>query len=239
MKTLKTILIDDERFSREELAYLLSSYDEIEIIGEADSAETGLTLVAKKEPDVVFVDIEMTGLNGIEFAKITSQLKKPPIIVFATAFPNYAVEAFSANATDYILKPFEEKRLSETIDRISLLVKKEIQPPNVLKLAVHIDDRIIYIEPDSILYASRNDRDTVIRTVKGNYTSKYTLKELEGKLVGYRFYRTHKSFLVNIHQITEVSAWSTSIYQIRLNGIAEQIPLSRNYVKELRVLLEM
>ena len=237
--TIKTVIIDDERFSREELSYLLSSYKEIEIIAELDSAEAGLTIVAKNEPDVVFVDIEMTGLNGIEFAKITSQLKKPPIIVFATAFPNYAVDAFAANATDYLLKPFEEKRLTETIDRIKLLMNKVKQPQSLLKLAVHEDDRIIYIEPNSILYASRNDRDTIIQTDKGKYTSKYTLKELEEKLTGHNFYRTHKSFIVNVSQISEVSAWSSSIYHIRVNGLTEQIPLSRNYVKELRELLEM
>lgn len=237
--TYKTIIIDDERYSREELAFLLSSYKEIEIIGEADSAETGLKIVAKDEPDIVFVDIEMTGLNGIEFAKITSQMKKPPIIIFATAFPNYALDAFNANATDYLLKPFEEKRLKETIDRIKSLTKQPIQPQTTLRLAVHVDERIIYIEPSSILYVSRNDRDTVIRTLKGEFISKHTLKELEEKLTGHHFFRTHKSFLVNTHQIIEVSTWSSSIYHVRVNGISEQIPLSRNYVKELRDILEM
>lgn len=237
--TYKTIIIDDERFSREELAYLLSRYKEIEIVGEADSAETALKIVAKNEPDIVFVDIEMTGLNGIEFAHIASRMKKPPFIVFATAFPNYALEAFDAHATDYLLKPFEEKRLQETINKIKILTKQTFQPQATLKLAVHEEDRTIYIEPSSILYVCRNDRETVIRTLKGEFISKYTLKELEEKLTGYHFFRTHKSFLVNIHQIREVSTWSSSIYHIRVNGITEQIPLSRNYVKELKVLLEI
>ena len=236
---LKTVIIDDERFSREELAYLLSKYKEIEVIEEADCAETGLSIVAKTEPDIVFVDIEMTGLNGLEFAKITSRLKKPPIIVFATAFPNYAVDAFSINAIDYLLKPFEEKRLKETINRIILLLKPTLTHHSVLKLAVHEADRIRYIDPTCILYASRNDRVTIIRTSTGEYTSKYTLKELEEKLHGYHFYRTHKSFLVNVGKISEVSAWNSSIYHVRLSGIPEQIPLSRNYVKELRELLEI
>ncbi|MEK3980438.1 LytTR family DNA-binding domain-containing protein [Psychrobacillus sp. FSL K6-2836] len=237
--TYKTIIIDDERFSREELSFLLSTYKEIEIIAEADSAESGLILVAKNEPDIVFVDIEMTGMNGIDFAKITKQMKKSPIIIFATAFPNYALDAFETNAFDYLLKPFEKKRLDETIARIHLATKPSVSPFVTLKLAVHEDDRIIYIEPNSILYISRNDRDTVIRTAKREFTSKYTLKELEEKLTGHHFFRTHKSFLVNIHQIVEVSTWSSSIYHVRVNGISEQIPLSRNYVKELRELLEM
>lgn len=237
--TYKTIIIDDERFSREELAFLLSTYKEIEIIAEADSAESGLMIVAKDEPDIVFVDIEMTGMNGIDFAKITKQMKKPPIIIFATAFPNYALDAFETNAFDYLLKPFEKKRLDETMARIHSAIKPSASPSVKLKLAVHEDDRIIYIEPNSILYISRNDRDTVIRTSKSEFISKYTLKELEEKLIGHHFFRTHKSFLVNIHQIIEVSTWSSSIYHVRVNGISEQIPLSRNYVKELRELLEM
>ncbi|WP_144511750.1 LytTR family DNA-binding domain-containing protein [Bacillus sp. FJAT-22090] len=237
--TLKVVIIDDERFSREELSYLLSKHRDIEIIGEADSSEKGLTLVAKKEPDIVFVDIEMTGLNGIEFAKIASKLKKPPIIIFATAFPNYAIEAFSANATDYLLKPFDPRRIDETINRIKELSKPEHSRPTILKLAVHENERIIYIEPSSVLFVYRNERDTIIRTSKNEYTSRYTLKELEEKLSDYNFYRTHKSFLVNIEQIAEVSAWSPSIYQIKLNGVSEQIPLSRNYVKDLRELLEI
>lgn len=237
--TYKTIIIDDERFSREELAFLLSTYKEIEIIAEADSAESGLMLVVKNEPDIVFVDIEMTGMNGIEFARITKQMKKPPMIIFATAFPNYALDAFETNAFDYLLKPFEKKRLDETMARIHSSTKPSVAHSLTLKLAVHEDDRIIYIEPNSILYISRNDRDTVIRTAIREFTSKYTLKELEEKLTGHHFFRTHKSFLVNIHQIVEVSAWSSSIYHVRVNGISEQIPLSRNYIKELRELLEM
>lgn len=237
--TYKTIIIDDERFSREELAFLLSTYKEIEIIAEADSAESGLILVAKNEPDIVFVDIEMTGMNGIEFARITKQMKNPPLIIFATAFPNYALDAFETNAFDYLLKPFEEKRLEETMARIYTATKLTVSLPLTLKLAVHEEDRIIYIEPNSILYIYRNDRDTVIRTAKREFTSKYTLKELEEKLTGHHFFRTHKSFLVNIHQIVEVSTWSSSIYHVHVNGVADQIPLSRNYVKALRELLEI
>jgi len=235
----KTIIIDDERFSREELIFLLSSYKEIEIIAETDSAENGLILVAKYEPDIVFVDIEMTGINGIEFARITKQMKKPPIIIFATAFPNYALDAFETNAFDYLLKPFEENRLNETISRIHAIAKSSVSSPFSLKLAVHKEDKIIYIEPSSILFISRNDRDTIIHTANNEFTSKYTLKELEEKLTGHHFFRTHKSFLVNTHQIIEVSTWSSSIYHVRVNGSSEQIPLSRNYIKELRELLEM
>ena len=236
--TIQAIVVDDERYSREELVYLLSKFKEIKIVGEADTAETALPLVAKLEPDVVFVDIEMVGMNGLEFANIIKKFQRPPYIVFATAFPDYAVEAFQANAIDYLLKPFDEMRITETVKRI-IQQLEPIKPKSPFKLAVQEADRILYIEPASILYIARNHKETIIRTNAGEFTSKHSLKELEEKLSSYHFYRTHKSFLVNVHHICEVSAWNQSTYNIKVTGIPDQVPLSRNYIKELRELLEI
>lgn len=236
--TIQAIVVDDERYSREELVYLLSMFKEIKIVGEADSAESAFPLVAKLEPDVVFVDIEMVGMNGLEFANIIKKFQRPPFIVFATAFPNYAVEAFHANAIDYLLKPFDEMRITETVNRI-IQQLEPVKSKNPFKLAVQEADRILYIDPATILFIARSHKDTIIRTKTGEFTSKHTLKELEEKLSGYQFYRTHKSFLVNVHHICEVSSWNQSMYNIKVTGLPDQIPLSRNYVKELRELLEI
>ncbi|MGD7045087.1 LytR/AlgR family response regulator transcription factor [Jeotgalibacillus proteolyticus] len=239
---LRTIVIDDEPLSRQELVHLLSEHSELNIIGEASSAEKGLALIVQKEPDAVFLDIEMTGMSGIELAETLQKLKNPPFVIFATAYPDYAVKAFRLDAVDYLLKPFDDIQVAQTVKR--LLQKKQLAAAPASKaasgkLAVQGEDRIYYLEPEKILYIYREGRDTFIVTEKEKLASKTTLKELEQKLTGYTFFRVHKGYLVNISKVEELVSWSTSMYQLKLKNSDDHVPVSRNYVKELRERLEL
>lgn len=242
-KTIKAIVVDDERFSREELVFLLKKYESIEVIDEADSGDEAVMKTIQKQPDVLFLDIEMPKMDGMEVATSVQELKNPPYIVFATAYPDFAVEAFRYEAIDYLLKPYEEEQLDEAIDRLN----KKMQPEEATlpkrtklsKLAVEGSDEIIYLDPDDIVYVYREDRLTKIVGSNQIYNTKWTLKEVEQRLKEYTFYRIHKSYLVNLKYIERLTPWFNGAYQLEIKGSEEKLSVSRNYVKGLRERLEL
>ncbi|MGD6960342.1 LytR/AlgR family response regulator transcription factor [Rossellomorea aquimaris] len=240
---MKVAIIDDEPYSREEMKHLLSSYSWVEVVGEASSAEKGLEIILIKEPDVLILDIEMPGMSGVDLAEALQKMKHKPEIVFATAYPDYALKAFRVEAVDYLLKPFEENQLAQTMERLKNLlkvgVKKQSEIPSMGKLAVQDEDKIVFINPKDILYIFREERETFICTEKKKYTCRLPIKELESKLSTYPFFRVHKSYLVQLPFVEELIPWGSGVYQLKVHGADEAIPVSRNYVKELRERLEL
>jgi two-component system, LytTR family, response regulator LytT len=240
---MKVAIIDDEPYSREEMKHLLSGYSWVEVVGEASSAEKGLEIILTKEPDVLFLDIEMPGMSGVDLAEALQKMKHKPEIVFATAYPDYALKAFRVEAVDYLLKPFEEDQLAQTMERLKNLLKvgmkEQSESPSMGKLAVQDEDKIVFISPKDILYIFREERETFICTVKKKYTCRLPIKELESKLSTYPFFRVHKSYLVQLPFVEELIPWGSGVYQLKVHGADEAIPVSRNYVKELRERLEL
>ncbi|MFG6147573.1 LytR/AlgR family response regulator transcription factor [Halobacillus sp. B23F22_1] len=240
MGTIKALIVDDERFSREELIYLLSSYDSIDIVGEADSGDAAIMKAIQLQPDVIFLDVEMPKMDGMEVAQSVRELKKVPAIVFATAYPDFAVEAFRHEAIDYLLKPFDEEQLGVAIARL----EKKLQPIKAAasrpsKLAVERDDEIHYLNPAHIMYVYREDRLTKIVAKDHEYETKWTLREVEERLKGFSFYRIHKSYLVNLDYVDRLIPWFNGAYQLELRGRKDKLSVSRNYVKGLRKQLEL
>lgn len=240
---MKVAIIDDEPYSREEMKHLLSGYSWVEVVGEASSAEKGLEIILTKEPDVLILDIEMPGMSGVDLAEALQKMKHKPEIVFATAYPDYALKAFRVEAVDYLLKPFEEDQLAQTMERLKNLlkveVKKKSESPSMGKLAVQDEDKIVFISPKDILYIFREERETFICTEKKKYMCRLPIKELESKLSTYPFFRVHKSYLVQLPFVEELIPWGSGVYQLKVHGADEAIPVSRNYVKELRERLEL
>ncbi|KIL52574.1 hypothetical protein KP77_06010 [Jeotgalibacillus alimentarius] len=237
---IRAVIIDDEPLSRQELLHLLKVHSDIMVIGEAPSAEKGMEMVLTEEPDVLFLDIEMTGMNGVELAEALQKMKKPPAIIFATAYPDYAVKAFRVEAVDYLLKPFDETQLEQAIRRLKLRIQpKEVKLPSAGRLAVQSEDRIIYLEPGELLYVYREGRDTFLVSEKGTYPTKSSLKDLENKLKPFSFFRVHKGYLVNIKKVEELVSWSTNVFELKVRNSDKLIPVSRNYVKDLREALEL
>ncbi|WP_227935123.1 LytR/AlgR family response regulator transcription factor [Alkalihalobacillus deserti] len=243
-RVIKTVIIDDEPYSRDELKFLLERYEDINIVAEADSGEKGLEMVMRKEPDVIFVDIEMPQMSGLELAKALQNLKKVPLIIFATAYPDYAVKAFRVQALDYLVKPFDEDQLSETMARITESLgrakeTKDERPKASARLAIEHDGRIVYVSPQDIIYVFREERETMICTINHTFNTKTPIKELEEKLRGFPFFRTHKSYLVNLDKVEQLIPWFNGAYQVKVVGQKKEIPVSRNYVKTLRERLEL
>ena len=242
MGTIRTLIVDDERYAREELTYLLGKFPGVQVVGEAESGEAAVLKALQLQPDVVFLDVEMPKMNGIEAAKTLVELKKAPLIIFATAYPQFAAEAFRINAIDYLLKPYDGVQLKQTVGRI----ERELFPPNQMekanplaKLAVEVDGEIEYILPKNILYTYREDNVTKIVTEKVEYEIKLSLKELETRLAPFSFFRIHKSYLVNLNYVSRLSPWFNGAYQLEVEGRTEKLSVSRNYAKNLRERLEL
>lgn len=241
MSKIRTMIVDDERYAREELAYLLGKFPGIQIVGEVESGEIAVVKTLQLQPDVVFLDVEMPRMNGMEVAKALVELKKVPLIIFATAYPQFAAEAFRINATDYLLKPYDEEQLKQTIDRIEKVLAPSAGPDveTFGKLAVEADGEIVYIVPDDILYLFRDEKVTKIVTASHEYEIRATLKELENRLTAFSFFRIHKGYVVNLKYVRRLTPWFNGAYQLELDGRTEMLSVSRNYVKELRQRLEL
>jgi two-component system response regulator LytT len=241
-RTIRTLIADDERYSRDELKHLLEDFPSIQLVGEAESGEAAVMKALQLQPDVVFLDVEMPKMNGMEAAKSLKELKKVPLIIFATAYPQFAAEAFRYEAIDYLLKPYDEEQLEQTVRRIEKLIgtgkeTEKNKPPG--KLAVEEDGEILYLEPKDILYIYRDEKVSRIIAKRGEYETKTPLKDLESRLLPFAFFRIHKSYLVNLDYVTRLTPWFNGAYQLEMEGRKEMLSVSRNYVKALRVRLEL
>lgn len=234
---LRVIIVDDEPYAIRELRYLLEEYSDFDICGEGRTREECLKLVGKVQPDIVFLDIELQGENGIDIAKEIRRINEDIYIVFATAYSQYAVDAFSVEAFDYILKPFEDERIIEVVERIRREVKPE-SPPGFI--TAWKGDRMVVLPPDKIVYCCIEDEKTVIKSLKGEYTIPLTLSSLERKLEPLGFMRTHKSFIVNLKQIKEIVPWFNHTYVLVMEKYeGDEVPVSRTYMKAFREAMQI
>lgn len=241
-QSIKTLIVDDEVYSRDELKHLLGAFSTIQIVGEAESGESALMKALQLQPDVVFLDVEMPRMSGMEAAKALMELKKVPLVVFATAYPQFAAEAFRYDAIDYLLKPYDENQLKDTIDRIErkLSIAKEMDVGKPAgKLAVEADGEIVYLEPKDILYIYKDEKVTRLIAKTGEFETKTPLKDLESRLISYNFFRVHKGYLVNLEYVTRLTPWFNGAFQLQIEGRDEMLSVSRNYVKALRMRLEI
>jgi two-component system response regulator LytT len=254
---INTLIVDDEKPARDELAFLLKSFPDINLIGQGKNGVDALALIKEQSPDLVFLDVQMPGLNGFGVIKRLMDRKiKLPQIVFATAYDNYAVQAFEVNAVDYILKPIEKGRLARAIQRAKKAMEADASPTERLeslvsqigggkaqpvKLLVKTQQRLFLVDSDDVIYASIEDGSITVVSREVEGTSNYrTIEELAASLDSELFWRAHRSFLVNINYIKEVVPWFKSSYMLKMaDKKASQVPVSRAQTKRLRELLKM
>jgi len=239
---IRIMIAEDERLAREELIYLLQQEADVELLPYATNGRELLGMVDEHEPDVIFLDIKMPELEGDQAARMLASRKQQPLIVFCTAYEEFAVHAFKLHAVDYLLKPTEPKRLEETLQRIrERLTKPKEEPVHTKrsKLLVEENNRLVVIDPATIVYAVREERFVQIHTQTDTYTTRMTLTQVTEKLLGYDFFRTHKSYLVNLHYVKELEPWFNGAYNLILKGESRlRIPVSRTSVKDLLKRLE-
>ena len=254
--SLSAVIVDDEQLARDELAFLLKGGD-VDVVAQGKNGLEAVNLIREHNPDLVFLDVQMPGLDG--FGVIKKLLDKKialPQIVFATAFDQYAVKAFEVNAVDYLLKPFDKKRVAQSVekaraklelngapaDRLETLMRMlESQKTPASKILLKAAGRLILVDQKDICYASIEDGVITVVTsgaagMEGQSNCR-TLEELLGALDPNLFWRAHRSYLVNINRIREVVPWFKSSYQLRLDDKKQtEIPVSRAQTKRLREL---
>ena len=250
--TLTTLIVDDESLACEELTYLLKDFPEIEVAATGRNGLEAVDLIQKLEPDLVFLDVQMPGLDGMG---VVRQLRERgvdlPHFIFVTAYDQYAIEAFRVEALDYLLKPVDKGRLAETIERAKRLVqdreqKAEAEPvprltPQRTKLLVRAQNRNFIVDAQEVIYATIDSGLITIVAAHIEGQSNYrTLEDLQANLDRDTFWRVHRSFLVNINRIREVVPWFKSSFQLRMDDKKNtEIPVSRVQTKRLRELLKL
>jgi two-component system, LytTR family, response regulator len=255
---LSAVIVDDEQLARDELAFLLKSVGEVEVVAQGHNGVEAVHLIKEHSPDIVFLDVQMPGVDGFGVIKKLIDKKIPlPQIVFATAYDQYAVKAFEVNAVDYLLKPFDKKRVAQAIekakkrlagsgtadDKLSTLIgmleaQKQPAHANPAKVLLKAAGRLFLVDQKDICFASIEDGViTVVTPTMEGQSNCRTLEELLDSLDPKLFWRAHRSYLVNINRIREVVPWFKSSYQLRMgdkNGT--EVPVSRAQTKRLREL---
>ena len=263
---LTAVIVDDEPLARQELLYQLQSAEDVEVVAQGSNGIEAVELIRTHKPDVIFLDVQMPGLDGFAvLKKLLDRKSDPPQIVFATAFDQYAVRAFEVNAVDYLLKPFDRKRVLKTLEKVRArlagvgtpaeasgeakldallkLVEERTTParPNSGKVVLRAAGRLLLVDQKEICYASIEGGAITIaaRGVEGESNCR-TLDELLDQLDPEAFWRAHRSYVVNIQHIREVVPWFKSSYQLRMDDPKKtEIPVSRAQTKRLRELFNL
>lgn len=236
--TISAVLIDDEAPARRELRYLLEQHGGVTILGEAATAAEGLRRLRELKPQLLFLDIQMPGLTGLELAELIQELPQPPLIVFSTAYSQFAVEAFAVQACDYLLKPVTQERLAKTIDKVRRQLEQPSAEPTHEErkwVAARQGSRILPIPPESIIFVKCTDALTHIHTVERAYQTSHTISALQQQLEPYAFFRAHRNALVNLNCVLEIIPWFSGSCKLVMNDPARsEILVSRYHVKELK-----
>jgi DNA-binding LytR/AlgR family response regulator len=253
-RALKTFIIDDEASARSRLRKLLASHSQIEIIGEAGD---GLEAVAKIEslrPDLIFLDVQMPGLNGFEVLRALPAKAPLPLVIFATAYDEYALAAFEANAVGYLLKPINRERLNQAVERAHRLFLSESQAadererirqvvnaaaPPFEQIVARKRDRFVLVPLEEVFFFCVEDGLVKAKTETGLYRTDYQITELEARLPDPPFFVARRSVIVNLRKVKEIAPFFKSTYQLIMNDPeATEIQVSERQSKRLREMLE-
>ncbi len=250
---ISAIVVDDEKLASDELSYQLREFPDVEVIATASNGLEAVQMVMDLEPDLVFLDVQMPGLDGMGVLRKLREKNIPlPYFVMATAYDQYAVEAFKWEALDYLLKPVEKERLAQVIDRArkGVAERQRIAPAELpapkpslqrTKLLIKNNQRNFIVDAQDVVYATIEDGlITVVASNLEGQSNYRTIEELQSNLDADTFWRVHRSYLVNIHRIKEVIPWFKSSFQLRMDDKKQtEIPVSRVQTKRLRALLKL
>ncbi|KEH97346.1 LytTR family transcriptional regulator [Clostridium botulinum C/D str. BKT12695] len=236
---MNCIVIDDEYPSREELKYFIKQASNIDIDGEFDDSIESLQYIQQNKPDVVFLDISMPKLDGMSLAHIINELDKKIIIVFITAYKEHAIEAFETEAFDYILKPYSEERIISTLKRLEALEEQKNDNCIKNKIALRKNEKLKVVNILDICYCRADEKKTIVYTSNDDYIENCSISEFCKKLPQEMFFRTHRSYIVNLDKITEIIPWFNNTYMIKLKGLEEEIPVSRNKMNDFKQLMNI
>jgi two-component system, LytTR family, response regulator len=250
MNKIKTLLIDDEQLARALVLNFIKSDPQFEVIGEASDGFEGMKLIQELKPDLIFLDIQMPKITGLEMLEL---IENPPIVVFSTAFDQYAIDAFEKNAVDYLLKPFSKERFTRTLEKVKLKFEenhsesfrnseteikaliKDIGVKSLERVVVKNGNKIEVIPSDQIVYLEAYGDYVWVHTPSAKHLKQSTMKEFEVDLPS-NFVRVHRSYLVNIEYIQKLELYDKNSYLVILKN-NHKLTVSRNGYKELKEIL--
>lgn len=240
---MKAIIVEDEFPAREELKYFINNFSDIEILSEFDNGVDVLKFMQQNKVDVIFLDINIPMFDGMLLAKTINQFKNKPKIVFITAYKEHAVDAFELDAFDYILKPYSEERIVSTLNKLGQaestkleIENRQVKPSNI---TLWKDNKLVVINVDDIYYCEARERETLVYTRENEYIAKNSILEFEKKITSDKFFKVHRSYIVNITKIKEIIPWFNSTYKLKLNDIDNEVYVSRSKIKEFRNIMNM
>ncbi|MDQ7817155.1 MAG: LytTR family transcriptional regulator DNA-binding domain-containing protein [Melioribacteraceae bacterium] len=246
---IKALIVDDENLARDIVKNYLRKFPEIELIGECSNGFDALKQINDLSPDLIFLDIQMPKITGFEMLEI---IENPPVIIFTTAFDQYALKAFEVNATDYLLKPFSEERFAEAIQkaikqienradsnkRIGDLIKHIEKKEEFLeRIVVKNGQKISIIPIGDVKYFEAQDDYVMIYTDKGNFLKQKTMKYFEENLDPAEFIRIHRSYIVRISNIKQIELFEKETYFVILND-GKKLPASKTGYQGLKEILD-
>lgn len=244
---LKALIVDDEYPARQELRFLLSDFNNIEIVGEATNAHEALALIKALDYQVLFLDVSMPGMTGLELGAAIQELPKQPHVIFVTAYDDYAVQAFEVNAVDYLVKPVELGRLKKAIDKVIKTyqesptengeaevktaggkTKAEQAQIKIDRIPAEKQGKTVLVAESDIFYAFTEQDYIYIKTFNEKLLTRFTLKELEARLNPQVFFRTHRCYLVNLHKVREIVPFFNGTYNLVVEDKGNsEVPVSR------------
>ena len=240
---MNILIVEDEQHSREELEYQLA---QLEPNANIQSSENAMNAWERLEAadadaafDLIFLDIQMPGMNGLELAARVARLTSPPRIVFATANPEHAITAFDLEGVDYLLKPYRSARLAQTLERIRKLM---LEPKATTNQSIQLEkiwaargEVGVLLSPNDILFCQADGATVTARTTeRETLPLRFSLQDLETRFPNGPFARVHKSFLVNLKHVRQVEPFFSGSYRLLLSDESSRVPLSRQYAKVLR-----
>lgn len=243
---IKTVLIDDEPLSRTIIKSYLKTYPDVEVVEECNDGFEGVKAIQQHQPDLIFLDIQMPKINGFEMLEL---IETPPAVIFTTAFDEYAIKAFEANAIDYLLKPFSEDRfrkaMTKYMDKSSgtaaeqtakLLDSMSQTPSQQNRIVVKTGNRVKIIPIHDIHYLVADDDYVKIVTAEGSFLKNKTMSFYEQSLDAQQFVRVHRSYLLHINQITKIEPYQKESHLAILRD-GTQIPVSKTGYAKLKGIL--
>ncbi|WP_442602871.1 LytR/AlgR family response regulator transcription factor [Paenibacillus sp. KN14-4R] len=245
---MRAIIVEDEFLAREELEFLITAHSRIEIVERFEDGLDVLKYLQEHEVDAIFLDINIPSLDGMLLANNISKFTRKPLIIFTTAYKEHAAEAFELEAFDYILKPYDERRITAMLHKLEAAFERTenkvvkgagANSSSGKRINLLKNDKIIVTDSAEIYYAEAQEKVTNVFTKSGSYIMPMSISEFHAMLPQDQFYRSHRSYTVNLAQIHEIVPWFNNTYLLRLRDCDTEIPVSRSKVKEFRQLMHI
>ncbi len=239
----KVLIADDDAGMCKLLKKAIEKVDGFHVVGEASDGEEAFRLVEKLNPDIVFLDVEMPVLSGIECANMIADYNPLIKIIFVTAYEEYMPEAFKVYAFDYMVKPFKMDRLYQTLQHLKNIALRQneestaipgINKPELDKLLIRGKEGVILVDIDDIILIQREDRNTVIITSHEKYVTSDSLGQIEEKLGRWMFFRSHKSYIINLSKIHKIFPYGRWTYLVKLKNTDVDALMTNDKYEELR-----